>query len=153
MSAPRLDLKFRLSLRVVALAALCFAVAAAYVLFETDRAARARADWIAEVVAKDLALQQGQSHWIKGAPIQFPDLQRIAAAMMAPGLCIAYRAQSGEMLQRLCSGAAPGDTGVAAALRRSLPAPFRCRPRVGASRQLRQGGARRGRGVDRSRKA
>jgi len=111
MPAPKLDLKFRLFLRVVALAALCFAAAAAYVLFETDRSARARADWIAEVVAKDLALQQGQSHWIRGAPMQFPDLQRVAAAIMAPGLCIAYRAQTGEILQRLCSGAAPGDTG------------------------------------------
>ena len=68
MPAPKLDLKFRLFLRVVALAALCFAAAAAYVLFETDRSARARADWIAEVVAKDLALQQGQSHWIRGRP-------------------------------------------------------------------------------------
>jgi signal transduction histidine kinase len=111
MPAPKLDLKFRLFLRVAALAALCFAAAAAYVLFETDRAARARADWIAEVVAKDLALQQGQSHWIRGAPLQFPDLQRVAAAIMAPGLCIAYRAPTGEILQRLCSGAAPGDTG------------------------------------------
>jgi len=110
MPAPKLDLKLRLFLRVAALAALCFVAAAAYVLFETDRAARARADWIAEVVAKDLALQQGQSHWIRGAPYQFPDLQRVAAAIMAPGLCIAYRAQNGEILQRLCSGAAPGDT-------------------------------------------
>jgi hypothetical protein len=92
MPAPKLDLKRRLFLRVAALAALCFAAAAAYVLFETDRAARARADWIAEVVAKDLVLQQGQSHWIRGAPQQFPDLQRVAAAIMAPGLCIAYRA-------------------------------------------------------------
>ena len=111
MPAPRLDLKLRLTLRVAAVAALCFAAAAAYLLFETDRAARGRADWIAEMVAKDLALQQGQIHWIKGAPIQFPDLQRIAAALMAPGLCIAYRAPSGETLQRLCSGVAPGDTG------------------------------------------
>ena len=112
MSAPRLDLKLRLSLRVAALAALCFAVAAAYLLFETDRAARARADWVAEMVAKDLVLQQGQIHWIKGAPIQFPDLQRTAAALMAPGLCIAYRTSRGETLQRLCSGVAPGDTSV-----------------------------------------
>jgi signal transduction histidine kinase len=111
MSAPRLDLKLRLSLRVAAVAALCYAAAAAYLLFETDRSARARADGVAEMVAKDLALQQGQIHWIKGAPIQFPDLQRIAAALMAPGLCIAYRAPGGEVLQRLCSGVAPGDIG------------------------------------------
>ena len=86
MPAPRFDLKLRLALRVAALAALCFAATAAYLVFETDRSARARADWIAEMVAKDLVLQQGQIHWIKGAPIQFPDLQRIAAALMAPGL-------------------------------------------------------------------
>lgn len=111
MPASRLDLKLRLALRVAALAALCFVAAAAYVLFETDRSARARADWIAEMVAKDLALQQDQIHWVRGAPNVFPDLQRIAPALMAPGLCIAYRAQNGETLQRLCSGAAPGDAG------------------------------------------
>ncbi|HUZ67856.1 MAG TPA: histidine kinase [Beijerinckiaceae bacterium] len=111
MPTSRLDLKFRLALRVAALAAFCFAAAAAYVLFETDRFERARADWIAEVVAKDLALQQDQMHWVRGAPDQFPDLQRVAMALMAPGLCIAYRAQSGEILQRLCSGAAPSNTG------------------------------------------
>ena len=109
MPASRLDLKLRLALRVASLAALCFAAAAAYVLIETDRSAQARADWIAELVAKDIALQQNQIHWVRGAPIQFPDLQRAATAIMAPGLCIAYRAQNGEILQRLCSGAAPGD--------------------------------------------
>jgi signal transduction histidine kinase len=111
MPAPRFDLKFRLALRVAALAALCFTATAAYVLFETDRAAQARADSIAELLARDLALQQGQIHWIRGAPIQFPDLQRVAAALMAPGLCIAYRAQNGEILQRVCGGVAPDDTG------------------------------------------
>jgi signal transduction histidine kinase len=110
MPALKVDLKLRLSLRVAALAALCFATAEAYVLFETDRSARERADSIAELVARDLALQQNQISWIKRAPIQFPDLQRIAAALMAPGLCIAYRAPNGEIVQRLCSGVAPDDT-------------------------------------------
>ncbi len=105
------DLKLRLALRVAALAALCFAVAAAYVLFETDRAAEARAARIADVLAKDLTLQQGQLHWIEGSHYAFPDLQRIAPAVMAPGLCIAYRAQNGDILQRLCSGSEPGEAG------------------------------------------
>ncbi|MGA2638172.1 histidine kinase [Methylocella sp.] len=109
MPASRIDLKLRLALRVAALAAFCFAAAAAYVLFDADRDAQARTDRIAEVLAKDLSLQQGQMHWIKGAPNQFPDLQRIAPALMAPGLCIAYRTQSGEILQRMCGGPAPGD--------------------------------------------
>jgi signal transduction histidine kinase len=110
MPALKVDLKLRLSLRVAALAALCFAGSAVYALFETDRAARERADSIAELVARDLALQQNQRSWIRRAPIQFPDLQRVAAALMAPGLCIAYRAQNGEIVQRLCSGVAPDDT-------------------------------------------
>ena len=108
MSASRIDLKLRLALRIAALAALCFAAAAAYVLYETDREAQARADRVAEMLARDLSLQQGQMHWIKGGPNQFPDLQRIAPALMAPGLCIAYRTQGGEILQRMCGGAAPG---------------------------------------------
>jgi signal transduction histidine kinase len=109
MPASRFDLKLRLALRVAALAAFCFVAAAAYVLFDTDRAERAEADRIAEVVARDLTLQQGQMYWIRGAPVQFPDLQRIATAIMAPGLCIAYRTPNGDILQRLCGGAAPGD--------------------------------------------
>ncbi|MEJ0096271.1 MAG: histidine kinase [Methylocella sp.] len=109
MPASRLDLKLRLALRITALAAFCFAAAAAYVLFETDRSARARADRIAEAVAKDLELQQGQIHWVKDAPYRFPDLQRVAPALMAPGVCISYRERNGEILQRLCSGAEPDD--------------------------------------------
>ncbi len=109
MSAPRLDLKLRLALQIAALAALCFVAAATYVLIETNRAARARTDWIAEVVARDLALQHGQALWIKGGLNAFPDLQRIAPALMAPGLCIAYRDPDGRVQQRLCSGAAPDD--------------------------------------------
>src|SRR6266851_4841713 len=97
MPAFKVDLKLRLSLRVAALAALCFAAAAAYALFETDRSTRERADSIAELVARDLALQQNQSSWVRGA-------------LMAPGLCIAYRAPSGEIVQRLCGGVAPDDT-------------------------------------------
>jgi signal transduction histidine kinase len=105
-----LDLKFRLGLRIALLAAFCFIAAAAYVLFETDRFAWKRADLIANLVARDIALQYEQNHWIKGAPDRFPDMQRIAPAVMAPGLCIAFRARNGETLQRLCSGAAPDDS-------------------------------------------
>jgi len=111
LAMPRaaLDLKLRLTLRVAAIAALCGAAATTYVLFESGRSARARADWVAEMVAKDLALQQDQMHWVKGGTDSFPDLQRISGAIAAPGLCIAYRAPSGELTQRLCSGAPPAD--------------------------------------------
>ncbi|MGO8740096.1 histidine kinase [Rhodoblastus sp.] len=104
-----LDLKFRLGLRIAFLAAFCFLAAAAYVLFETNRSAGARADWIAGIVARDIALQEEQINWNRNAPVRPPDLQRIAPAVMAPGICIAFRAPTGEILQRLCGGAAPGD--------------------------------------------
>jgi signal transduction histidine kinase len=100
-----IDLKLRLALSVAALAAFSFIAASAYALFDSDRSARAKADRIAEIVARDLELQQDQIHWVKTAADRFPDLQLIATSLMAPGLCIAYRARSGEVVQRLCNGA------------------------------------------------
>jgi len=109
-----IDLKLRLALRVAVLAAFCFLAASAYVVFDSDRSARARANAIAEIAAKDLELQQNQLHWMKPPINPFPDLQRIAAPLMAPGLCIAYKSNGGEILQRVCSGSQPGETGVPA---------------------------------------
>jgi signal transduction histidine kinase len=110
MRAPSIDLKLQLALQVAALAAFCFAATIAYVLLETDRSARARADGIAELVAKSLVLPQEQARWITGARDVSIGLQGIAAAMMEPGLCMAYRAPSGEIQQQLCSGSAPNET-------------------------------------------
>jgi hypothetical protein len=101
---PRSDLKFRLTLRIVAVAALCFAATSAYALFDADRSARTRIDAIADLTAKDLELQQSKMDWIRGQPSLFPDLQNIATALMAPGLCIAYRVEGGDILQRICGG-------------------------------------------------
>jgi signal transduction histidine kinase len=94
-----------LTMRVVAVSAACFGAASAYVLLDGERSARARLDGIAGIVAKDLQLQRGKMHWISDPKAAFPDLQNVAASLMAPGLCIAYRANSGEVLQRFCSGA------------------------------------------------
>ena len=51
--APAIDLKLRLTLRVAALAAVCFIAVAAYALFDSDRVAKAKASRIAEIVARD----------------------------------------------------------------------------------------------------
>jgi len=58
---PAIDLKLRLTLRVAALAAICFIAVAAYALFDSDRVAKAKAGRIAEIVARDLSLQQPQA--------------------------------------------------------------------------------------------
>src|ERR1700690_4319624 len=86
-----IDLKLRLALRVAALAAACFLSVAAYALFDSDRVARAKVGRIAEIVARDISLQQAQAQWYSLSPERTPDLQRAAAPPMEPGLCIAYQ--------------------------------------------------------------
>jgi signal transduction histidine kinase len=99
------DLKLRLTMRVVAASAACFAAASAYVVLDGEQSARARIDGVAGLVAKDLQLQRGKMNWISDPSAAFPDLQNIATSLMAPGLCIGYRTNSGDVLQRFCSGA------------------------------------------------
>src|SRR5437763_12816807 len=101
---PAIDLKLRLTLRVAALAAICFIAVAAYALFDSDRVARAKASRIAEIVARDISLQQSQAQWLSVSINSTPDLQGIAA-LMEPGPCIAYRDKTGAFRQGVCSGA------------------------------------------------
>ncbi|WP_296712009.1 histidine kinase [Rhodoblastus sp.] len=110
----KIDLKLRLALRVAALSAFCLVAAFAFLLFDGDRTARAQLRAVAEVVAKDLTLQLGQAHWVRPARDAFPDLQRIAASVMSPGLCISYRDEAGEVRQSFCGGSAS----------QKAPAPF-----------------------------
>ncbi len=99
-----IDLKLRLALRVAALAAICFIAVAAYALFDSDRVARAKAARIAEIVARDIALQQSRAQWLSVSDTSTTDLQGIAA-LLEPGLCIAYRDNAGAFRQGVCSGA------------------------------------------------
>ena len=102
------DLKYRLTLRIAAVLALCFGAASGYFLFDTDRAARQRIDAVAEITARALGLQQSKLGWMSNAPRgEFPDLQGIATPLIAPGLCIGYRANNTDVLQRFCGGAEP----------------------------------------------
>jgi len=108
--ARAIDLKLRLALRVAALAAVCFLAVAAYALIDSDRANRARASRIAEIVAKDISLQQAQAQWYSLPANVTPDLQRVAAPLMEPGLCIAYRNNVGDFRQGICNGALADET-------------------------------------------
>ncbi len=103
-----IDLKLRLALRVVALAALCFTAASAYLLYESDQAARAKAEGIAKLVANDLELQQDQVSWLKVPNDPRPNLDLIASSLYAPGVCVAYRSPAGAIQQRVCNGREPG---------------------------------------------
>ncbi|RXH42566.1 sensor histidine kinase [Bradyrhizobium zhanjiangense] len=102
---PRFDLKVRLTLRVAAVSAACFAAISAYFLVTADSAAHARIDGIAAIVAKTLELQQGKIQWVASPRSDFPNLDPVSAHVMTPGLCLGFRSASGDMLQRFCSGA------------------------------------------------
>jgi signal transduction histidine kinase len=98
------DLKFRLTVRVAAVSAFCFAAIAAYFLVDADRSVHARIDVIADITARTMELQQNKSQWISQPRSSFPDLQDIAGSVTMPGLCIAYRDNNGATLQRICGG-------------------------------------------------
>ena len=74
-------------------------------MFDSDRAARAKVSRIAEIVARDISLQQAQAHWFTLSSERTPDLQRVAAPLMEPGLCVAYQDKVGAFRQGICSGA------------------------------------------------
>jgi signal transduction histidine kinase len=107
---PKRDLKLRLTLRIAAVSMLCLIAAAAYVVIDSNQAARARMARSAEIAAKGLALQHELQNWVKGLPMPFPDLQMVATPLLEPGLCIGLRAEgsSGEQ-QRFCGGTQSGD--------------------------------------------
>jgi signal transduction histidine kinase len=104
-----IDLKLRLALRVAALASICFLTVAAYALFDSNRLARAKVSHIAETVAKDISLQQAQAQWYSLSSDRAPDLQRVAAPLMEPGLCVAYQDKTGTFRQGICNGTLTGE--------------------------------------------
>ena len=106
---PKGDLKYRLTLRIVGVSAFCFVATSAYFLVDAERSERARIGAIAEIAARELALQQSKMEWLRPQSSTFPDLQAIATPLMAPGLCIAYREINGDVLQRFCGGTLRAD--------------------------------------------
>jgi signal transduction histidine kinase len=104
------DLKYRLTLRVAAVSALCFAAISAYFLVDADRSVHARIDGIAEIAAKTLSMQHSKAQWAKHMRPDFPDLDLFAGFVMTPGLCIGYREGDGEIVQRVCLGPPSGQS-------------------------------------------
>ncbi len=138
------DLKVRLTLRVAAISALCFTAIAAYFLVDADRTVRARTETIAEITARTLELQKTKLQWINHPRSEFPDLDSVAASVMTPGLCLAFRAENGDMVQRICGGQASqadAPPQAFAAFYRTLFAPGREAVRPVASRGTKLGDA------------
>ena len=99
------DLKVRLTLRVAAISALCFAAIAAFFLIDADRSLRTKTEAIAEITARTLALQQSELGWASNPRSSFPNLDNVAASVMTSGLCLAFRANGGEAVMVMSTNA------------------------------------------------
>lgn len=99
-----MSLLLAVALRIVAVACLCFTLAVAWVVFDTDRAVQIETEGTANRVARQLTqfYMLGSSNTFYGPP--FTARHSIAiVAVMSPGVCVEFNAPV-DGNRRLCSG-------------------------------------------------
>ena len=110
----RLDLKWSLTLRVMAAALFCFLVTAALALLETYRDVRQVNDRVADLVGKQLQIQLFRIDLNIDVAPRFPDWDTVIEYVQSAGQCIRYVRPDGSVLRSSCvgftrgSGASPG---------------------------------------------
>jgi hypothetical protein len=72
--APNLDLKSSLTLRVVAVALICFVIAAAVALAGTYREVRQLNEHVADILVRQLRIQLSRVATINDVAARFPDI-------------------------------------------------------------------------------
>jgi type II secretory pathway pseudopilin PulG len=87
VASPSLDLKWSLMLRVVAVAVLCFLIAAALTLFATYRDVRKANENIADIVVRQLEVQLFRIESAIGVSAQFPDWDYVTDGVQSAGQC------------------------------------------------------------------
>ena len=90
VTSPTLDLKWSLTLRVVAVALLCFVIAAAIALFGTYRDVRQANENVADIVVKQLQVQLFRIDSNIDLPARFPDWDPVTERVQTAGQCIHY---------------------------------------------------------------
>lgn len=89
-STRRLDLKWLLTLRVVAVAIACFLLAAAFAFYSTGREIKRANENVADLVAKQLQLQLFRIAANLEAPAQFPDWEPVIGYVQGAGQCVHF---------------------------------------------------------------
>jgi len=107
-ASPRLDLKWSLMLRVVAVALLCFLLAAALTLFGTYREVRKANEAIADIVERQLEVQLFRIESAIGVAAQFPDWDYVTDGVQSAGQCIQYIKADGSIGRTTCIGLKQG---------------------------------------------
>ena len=110
VASPTLDLKWSLTLRVVAVALFCFVVAAAISLLGAYRDVRRANENLADVVFRQLQLQLFRIDSNIDLPSRFPDWDPVAARALTAGQCIQYLKTDGSVGRSNCVGFDAGDS-------------------------------------------
>lgn len=109
VAARNLDLKWSLTLRVVAVAVVCFLAAAAFALYGTHRELRQANETVADLVAKQLQVQLFRIESNIDAAARFPDWDPVIDHVQRAGQCIRYVRPDGSIGRSSCVGVDQGD--------------------------------------------
>jgi two-component system sensor histidine kinase UhpB len=102
--APNLDLKSSLTLRVVAVALICFVIAAAVALVGTYREVRQLNEHVADILVRQLQIQLSRVATINDVAARFPDLDPVTEILQSPGQCLQYIKPDGNVGRSRCIG-------------------------------------------------
>lgn len=99
-----MNLKTSLILRVILVGISCFGLVIAYVLFETQQAARQSTNKTADLIVRHLQLQRLKIDANYDSSARFPDWGTIASHIAVNGQCVSFAAPEGRVLRRSCLG-------------------------------------------------
>jgi len=104
VASPNLDLKWSLTLRVVAVALVCFLISAALALFGTYREVRNVNENVADIVTRHLQTQLFRIESDTGLWAQFPDWDPVTERVQSAGQCIQFIKPDGAIGRSSCVG-------------------------------------------------
>ncbi len=102
--SQHLDLKWSLTLRVVAVALACFLVAAALTLYGTFRELRQANEHVADLVVRHLQVQLFRIDTSSDVSMRFPDWDTVVERVQGAGQCIQLIKPDGSIGRSSCVG-------------------------------------------------
>jgi len=108
-TSENVDLKTSLALRGVAVALLCFFVAAALALFGTYRDVRQANERLADIIDRQLQIQFYRIDAGLDALARFPNLEPVVDGVLGAGQCIRFLKPDGSLGRSSCVGVHRGD--------------------------------------------
>jgi two-component system, NarL family, sensor histidine kinase UhpB len=108
-TSENIDLKTSLALRVVAVALLCFVVAAALALFGTYRDVRQANERLADIIDRQIQIQFYRIDAGLDALSRFPNLDPVVDGVLGAGQCIRFIKTDGSLGRSSCVGVHRGE--------------------------------------------